>query len=42
MRWLRVDLAGPAIAFIGPKMKPLERQLQNAPANSANKRMNSY
>jgi hypothetical protein len=35
-------VAGTAIAFVGPKMKPLERQLQNAPAAGGNKKMNNF
>jgi hypothetical protein len=38
-----VSLAGPVVALLGPKFKPLQRQqLQNAAATSGNKKMNNY
>ena len=33
---------GPLIALIGPKIKPLERQLKDDAATGGNKRMNNY
>jgi hypothetical protein len=37
----RSFVAGPLFAYFGPKMKPLQRQIDQAPA-SGNKKMNNF